>query len=146
MIKYALICDHDHEFEAWFSKMADYDDQSARGLIACPHCASTRVEKAIMAPNVSTSRKTDSIASERAKALSLMNEAAAKIRKEIAANCEDVGDSFAKTARDIHYGDAPQRGIYGTASPSEAKALHEEGIAAVPLPDALAPKPKKSVN
>lgn len=146
MIKYMLICDRDHEFEAWFSKIADFDDQSARGLVTCPHCNSARVEKAIMAPNVSTSRKKEATAASRAKALSVMNAAAEKIRKDIASHCDDVGDKFAQTARDIHYGDAPQRGIYGTATLDEAKALREEGIAALPLPDALAPKPKTKIN
>lgn len=144
MIKYNLICAADHEFEAWFSKMADFDDQSARGLIACPHCGNTSVEKAIMAPNVSTSRKKS--AAQQAKALAVMNAAAAKIRKDIEKNCDDVGENFAKEARSIHYGDAPERGIYGQASPAEAKALKDEGIDVAPLPDALAPKPKKKVN
>ena len=36
MIRYALACEAGHEFEGWFSASADYDDQSARGLIACP--------------------------------------------------------------------------------------------------------------
>ena len=78
--------------------------------------------------------------------MAVMNAAAAKIRKDIEKNCDDVGDNFANEARSIHYGDSPERGIYGQASPAEAKALKDEGIDVAPLPDALAPKPKKSVN
>ena len=33
MIRYALSCDHDHGFEAWFASSSDYDDQAARGLV-----------------------------------------------------------------------------------------------------------------
>ena len=36
MIRYALRCDGDHAFEAWFGASADYDDQAARGLVECP--------------------------------------------------------------------------------------------------------------
>jgi hypothetical protein len=34
----------------------------------------------------------------------------------------------------MHYGEKEHRSIYGTASPDDAKALHEEGIAFAPLP------------
>lgn len=45
MIRYALTCDHDHEFEGWFGSSDDYDDQQARGLVECPVCASKQVRK-----------------------------------------------------------------------------------------------------
>lgn len=150
MIKYNLICHNAHEFEVWFSKSADFDDQSARGLLSCPHCADTRIEKAIMAPAVSTSRKKDRIASQHAsqhaKALAVMNDVAQKVRKEIENNCDNVGEKFTDEARAIHYGEKPERGIYGKATPKQAAELREEGITALPLPDALAPKGKDDVN
>ena len=34
----------------------------------------------------------------------------------------------------MHYGETEARSIYGQASLEEAKALHDEGIPAVPLP------------
>ena len=34
----------------------------------------------------------------------------------------------------MYYGESEARSIYGEASLEEAKALHEEGIPAVPLP------------
>ena len=45
MIRYALSCDHDHGFEAWFASSSDYDDQAERGLVECPFCGSTAVRK-----------------------------------------------------------------------------------------------------
>ncbi|WP_409432866.1 DUF1178 family protein [Litorimonas sp. RW-G-Af-16] len=144
MIRYDLICKHDHAFEGWFSSSSDYDDQRAKRLIQCPICSSAKIEKAIMAPNVATSRKKDATAQ---KQLAMMNEFAAKIREEISTKCDDVGDKFADEARAIHYGEKPERGIYGQATKREAEALHEEGIAALPLPDMLAPTPaKKKLN
>ena len=48
MIRYALACDEGHAFESWFANSATYDRQVKRGLVSCPVCNSTKVEKAIM--------------------------------------------------------------------------------------------------
>lgn len=147
MIRYDLICHNDHEFEAWFSGSADYDAQRKKRLIACPICGSAKIGKAIMAPAVSTARKKEARAEREAQNTSaMMNEMAAKIRDEIASQCDDVGEKFADEARAMHYGEKDKRGIYGQASLKEAAELHEEGITALPLPDAIAPKPKNKLN
>jgi hypothetical protein len=52
MIRYALVCKKRHEFESWFANSAAYDKQAKRGLVACPVCGSTKVEKAIMRPRL----------------------------------------------------------------------------------------------
>ena len=57
MIKYSLSCKKGHEFESWFSNSDAFDGQVRAGLVECPFCGSTKVEKALMAPSVSTSRK-----------------------------------------------------------------------------------------
>ena len=75
-----------------------------------------------------------------------MNKAASKIRKEIEDKCDYVADNFADEARAIHYGEKPERAIYGEATASEAADLKEEGVGIAPLPDILAPKPSKKVN
>lgn len=136
MIKYMLKCAHAHEFETWFGHGRDFDDQAARGLIACPHCDNTKIEKAPMAPSVRTSKKT-------AKNHESM---VAKMRKNIADNFDNVGEGFADEARAIHYGDAPERSIYGKTTPKQARELSEEGIDALPLPDILAPRTKRKLN
>ena len=60
MIRYALACDEGHAFESWFANSATYDRQVKRGLVSCPVCNSTKVEKAIMAPRVAgTKRRSD---------------------------------------------------------------------------------------
>jgi len=78
--------------------------------------------------------------------MTMLNKQAAKIRKEIEVNCDYVGDKFADEARSIHYGEKPERAIYGEASPKEAADLHDEGVGIAPLPDILAPKPKSKQN
>lgn len=54
-------------------------------------------------------------------------------------NTEDVGGRFAEEARRMHYGEEPQRGIRGQASPEEREALRDEGIEtmSIPLPRAI---------
>lgn len=54
MIKYQLICDKSHEFEAWFSNSSAYDDQVKVGYVSCPFCESTQVRRALMAPNLNS--------------------------------------------------------------------------------------------
>ena len=83
MIRYALICDHDHGFEAWFGSSADYDDQAARGLVECPVCASTAVTKQIMAPSVAGTKKTAIAADMAAKMQTMMTEAAREVRAHV---------------------------------------------------------------
>ena len=146
MIKYNLICRHDHDFEGWFSSSSDYEMQRKKRLVQCPYCGSAKVEKAIMAPNVSTSRKKDAIASKHKEAMAIMNKAAQTIRKEIEEKCDYVGDKFADEARAIHYGEKEERAIYGKATAREAKDLHDEGVGIAPLPDVLTPKSAKKIN
>jgi hypothetical protein len=140
MIKYALCCDQTHEFEAWFSNSDAYDEQVARGLVECPHCGTTAVRKAIMAPAVKTARKREASPEHQ------LREAASKVRAHIRDNFDYVGEDFASEARAIHDGDKPERLIYGEASADESKSLKDDGVPVSPLPDALAPVPPKKAH
>ena len=145
MIRYALVCEHEHPFEAWFGASADYDDQAARGLVECPFCGSRLVRKQIMAPAVAgTKRNTDSAMPPQAQAM--MMEAFGRMRRHVEDNFDYVGDRFAREARDIHEGDSEARPIYGEASVKDVKALVEDGIPVAPLPAAATPRPKSEVN
>lgn len=142
MIRYALVCEHEHPFEAWFGSSTDYDDQAAKGLVECPLCASTAIRKQIMAPAVAGTKK-NAVAPE---AQAMMMEALGRARRHVEENFDYVGDAFAREARDIHDGVSPDRAIYGEAKPAEVKALIEDGIRVAPLPPAIAPRPKTQVN
>ena len=139
MIRYALICEHEHGFEAWFGSSSDYDDQAARGLVECPLCASKRVAKQIMSPAVAGTKRTQS-PEVTPQMHAMFMEAAGKVRKHVEDNFDYVGDQFAKEARDIHEGRAEDRGIYGEASPAQVKDLVEDGVKIAPLPPKLTPK------
>ncbi len=144
MIRYALICDQDHSFEAWFSSSSDYDSQSERGLVECPYCASKQVRKQIMAPAVSGTKKTAASQPDTAKLMQTMvMQAVREVRSHIEENFDYVGDAFAREARDIHEGRSEKREIYGEATPADIKKLKDDGIPCVPLPD-LPPDPKKA--
>ncbi|MGB0695313.1 MAG: DUF1178 family protein [Rhodospirillaceae bacterium] len=57
MIRYALICDAGHAFEAWFRNGETCTTQLQAGDVECPDCGSRAVSKALMAPNVVSGRK-----------------------------------------------------------------------------------------
>ena len=145
MIRYALTCEHEHPFEAWFSSSADYDVQAERGLVECPFCSSRTVRKAIMAPAVQGTKRA-AAAPAPAEVQGVMMEAARKMRAHVEETFDYVGDRFANEARAIHEGESDARGIYGEATPAEVKALREDGVPVAPLPPAIAPKPKEQVN
>ena len=144
MIKYALACEHGHEFEGWFGASADFDDQAARGLLECPVCASKAVRKQIMAPAIGGTKAQNSGAGLPPEARQMMMEAIGKVRAHVEENFDYVGDTFAREARDIHEGRSEERGIYGEASPAEVKALVEDGVPVAALPPA--PPKKTDVN
>ena len=141
MIRYALLCEHEHDFEGWFGASADFDDQQARGLIECPVCGSKAVRKAIMSPAVSgTKKKGQDVTLAQSQAM--MMEAAGRIRAHVEENFDDVGDAFAKEARAIHEGRSEERGIYGQATSEEVRELVEDGVPVAPLP----PEPPKKTE
>ena len=135
MIRYALRCEHDHGFEAWFGTSADYDEQATRGLVECPACGSRAVSKQIMAPAVAGTRKA-APAPDLAKVQTMMMQAAREVRSHVEQNFDYVGDAFAREARDIHEGRSEKREIYGEATPAEVKKLRDDGVPCAPLPPA----------
>ena len=141
MIRYALQCEHQHGFEAWFGSSSDYDDQAARGLVECPWCASRAVSKQIMAPAVRGTKKT--AAPDPAAMQTMMMQAVREVRAHVEENFDYVGDAFAREARDIHEGRSEKREIYGEATPAEVKKLKDDGVPCAPLPG-LPPDPAKA--
>lgn len=134
MIRFSLVCDRDHEFEAWFRSNDDFDTQAKRGFVECPACGSKKVGKALMAPSVSTGRKKEQIAlamgEAQKQALAQLKAMAAKVRE----SADYVGDKFAEEARKIHFGESEARGIYGEATLDEARSLAEDGVEFMPIP------------
>jgi hypothetical protein len=134
LIRFDLACDHGHEFDGWFRSSDDFEKQKKRGLIDCPECGSQKVDKALMAPAVSTGRKREKMAlamnAEQRRVMKEMKALSEKLRE----NSDYVGDKFAEEARKIHFGETEARGIYGEATADEAKGLVEDGVPFMPIP------------
>jgi hypothetical protein len=153
MIHYQLRCGQSHGFDGWFKDSASFEKQAKRGLIECPECGGTDVERALMAPalakrEVLTRREglpvpvvppqppAEAVAGEKtavqvpAKMLAVLQ----RIRAEVEKNCDYVGPDFADQARAMHRGEVEPKGIYGETSDEQAESLAEEGIAVTKIP------------
>ena len=64
MISYALRCSKGHSFDGWFRGSADFETQVESGFLTCPVCGDASISKALMAPNVSTTRTKERAARE----------------------------------------------------------------------------------
>jgi len=129
VITYSLRCHKGHEFEGWFRDSAAFDQQSGSGHLTCPSCNSAKVEKAVMAPAIAGTKKT-----ARKQDTKQMRQFATGLRKYVQEHADYVGPGFAEEARKIHYGETPERQIYGEASQREAQELVDEGIDVALLP------------
>src|SRR5690606_23881753 len=117
-----------------FRNAEAYDEQRARGIVTCPVCMTSTVEKALMAPSVARSRDDRMAVSSGHPQQAQLRAALQALRAKITSEADYVGDRFAEEARKIHYQEVDPRGIYGEATRDEVAALAEEGIDFMPLP------------
>jgi len=110
--------------ESWFGSNADYEKQSAGGLLACPACCSPALSKAPMAPSVPRKGSQAPIA---------------RLQDEMLKDSRWVGDRFVETARAMHLGEAAAEKVHGQATLGEARDLISEGVPVCPLPLPVVP-------
>jgi hypothetical protein len=153
MIHYQLRCKKGHEFDGWFKDSAAFDAQAGRGLVECPACGAVDVTRAMMAPAVAKRaaeppRSTASApepsvpappAPMRAEGVAgpvpdQVRAALQRLRAEIEARCDHVGDRFTEEALRIHRGETEPRAIYGDATQDQAEQLAEEGVSFARIP------------
>ncbi len=127
MIRYALVCEEGHNFDGWFRDSEAFESQASQRLVSCPFCASTNVTRAVMAPHVARGGRD----AEAAKLRGMIR----KLRDKVVAGTEDVGDRFPQEARAMEGGEVERRPIRGRATFEEAKALLEDGIEILPVPE-----------
>ena len=151
MIHYQLQCAGGHAFDGWFKDSATFDKQAKRGLVECPECGDTAVERALMAPAVP--RKGNALpapvnpAPEPAPHVQATPAPVAggrlpaqmvamlqRMRAEVEKHCDYVGPEFADEARRIHRGEVDERPIFGEATDEQAESLAEEGIDVARIP------------
>jgi hypothetical protein len=133
-----LECKQHHVFEGWFGSEDEFQGQLARGIVECPICGDTAIEKRLSAPRINLGAPAPSQSPAKSEMMSTRDPAMQakwlQMVRQVMANTEDVGERFAEEARRIHYGETEERSIRGQASPDEAEALLEEGIGVLPLP------------
>jgi len=130
-----LRCAQDHRFEGWFASEDDAQAQISQKLVQCPICADHAITRLPSAPRLNLSGAAAAPVGRAAAGAQAPGAAPVTLQslymkavKQVLAQTEDVGERFAEEARRMHYDEAPERGIRGTASPDEVQALAEEGI------------------
>lgn len=141
MIVYDLGCANDHRFEGWFSSPEDFKQQTKSKLLSCPLCGDERISRFPHAAHVGTGTAERPATASPAPPRGLPHQYAnlgaellSNLIEKVLENTEDVGRAFPEEARKIHYREAPERHIRGTASTKEVEALRDEGIEVVALP------------
>ena len=149
MVVYDLICVEEHRFEGWFPSYEGYQEQAEKGLISCPSCGSTSVEKLPHACAVHVKKEAAAPRPDRAdkprpaqQPTPVLSEAQARellvrLNHYVSENFHDVGPRFAQEARAIFHGEKEEKPIHGTATPDECRDLDDEGV-----PYGILPKPK----
>lgn len=162
MIVFDLECSlGGHRFEGWFGSSDDFAAQQVRGLVRCPECGSSQVDKALMAPRLARKgnqrpdfgqrgvadmppatatmpasgpiQAANGLPPEALAKLHAVAQAIASAQAEALKASQWVGKAFADDARAMHYGEKDAAPIHGQATRDEAEALIEEGIAIAPI-------------
>lgn len=117
MKKFTLICDHEHEFEGWFSSSEAITEQVSQKLLDCPFCGSQHIRKQLSAPNLSSPKTRARMRSE--PPASEENSAAHAVATS---NAGRQLTAQARTEPNIHQANKPQH-FAGPASDMQAHAL-----------------------
>ncbi len=139
-----LRCGNGHGFEGWFGSEEDFLAQNGEGRIECPLCTDRVISRMPTAPRLNLAKTKELVPTAQSQADQAVA-AGPPVEHELQAmwlkavqhvmkNTEDVGERFVEEARRIHYGEVPERGIRGQATPEQREALQEEGIATMQLP------------
>jgi hypothetical protein len=141
VIVYNLGCTNEHRFEGWFASAEEFERQTSSKQLSCPMCGSDSVSRLPHAPHVSTgsAERNPDAPAQPSKGVprqyaNLGAELLAHLIDKVVETTEDVGRAFPEEARKIHYKEAPERHIRGSASAKEVDALRDEGIEVVALP------------
>ncbi|MBC7800226.1 MAG: DUF1178 family protein [Gemmatimonadaceae bacterium] len=142
MIHYQLRCGAEHGFDGWFRSAAAFDAQAQQGLVSCPVCGDTGVNRALMAPKIAkggavvdpAGRPDPAPADKAAIVPDHVRAMLQKLRAEVERKCDYVGPGFADEARRIHRGETGPRSIYGESTTEQAEALADEGIEVARIP------------
>ena len=125
MIAYDLQCSQGHQFEGWFEDSLAFERQKKQGLIACPVCEDTAIEKM---PSTFAIKGASSTLPMNADGPVDTAALGKQIVEYVENNFDNVGPDFAEEALKMHYGVAEPRNIRGVSTPQEEETLKSEGI------------------
>ena len=143
MIVFDLHCKDGHRFEGWFGSARDFASQKKQGLLSCPTCGDSAIEKGLSAPRLNMgaqeprklpvpAQKTPDMEGKDPFAVAQM--LYSRMLDEILTKSEDVGKKFPDEARKIFYQESPGRAIRGQATQEEHDSLVDEGIPVARFP------------
>ncbi|MCR6659914.1 MAG: DUF1178 family protein [Asticcacaulis sp.] len=134
MIRFSLICEHDHEFEGMVPQQRRLRPPEEARLRRLPDLRLRQGRQGADGARRLDRAQEGKIAlamnEMQKKAMAAMKALSEKMRE----NADYVGDKFAEEARKIHFGEADPRGIYGEATLEEARSLAEDGVGFMPIP------------
>jgi len=128
MIAFDLMCGNGHLFECWFKDSASYEKQKEQGIIDCPVCTDTHVER-VLSPFMVKKNAVEKNAGPPDP-----RQVVEAIQNFVERNFEDVGVAFTKEALKIHCGKSKRRNIRGTATSEEESLLKKEGVQFLKIP------------
>jgi len=127
MIAFDLMCANGHLFECWFKDSGSYEEQKSAGMIDCPVCSDTQIEKVLSPFMVKKNGREEKAEIDPHRALQAIHDFVEK-------HFEDVGVDFAKEALKIHYGESKKKNIKGTTTTEEETLLKKEGVPFFKIP------------
>ena len=142
MIVFDLECHNGHAFEGWFDDGGSFVSQQEQGLVQCPVCGSTAVDKKLSP--VAALRTSPTSSSGAIPDQETLAELGRRLTDFVEANFENVGAGFAKEALKIHYGVSEKKNIRGVTTPEEDRVLSEEGVQVFRFP--MPAKPDEDLN
>ncbi len=134
MIVFELICPDRHRFEGWFASSEDFESQKSRGLLSCPVCSGSSIQKLLTAKIGKHEAEPAGEKADPTPALAAVPGNPSELIDYVLLNTENVGENFPAEARRIHHKEVAQRNIRGLATGEETRELLEEGITVMPLP------------
>ena len=126
MIAYDLQCGEGHKFEGWFDNADAFSDQLAGGLITCPMCGSSQIERLFSSFTIKNSQRA-AMPGDGEEQAAIPEKIVQAFYRHLESEFEDVGANFAKEALKIHYGVSEKTKIRGVTTEQEEEDAQERG-------------------
>lgn len=145
---YDLICSQEHRFEAWFKNASAFEEQNAAGVVLCPHCGNSQIQRVPTGLHFKSTRSSlpapvqqapQPTTPARNSEFTVANSAdpvviIKAVQQYIKEHFKDVGTEFTQKAIQMNQGEIAHEPIYGTANQEDIELLEEKQVSILPLP------------